>query len=168
MPAFRRSKTRAKSLALARKTQQQAAAAYGSLHRMFSMVSLGLGWLWAGWDRRRVAGVSALHNYSWSLARSVGESVSVLHWERFGFFEYFEVGGGGLIVCAPANSYYLPLSEGGLSGMVLTQFFSKISAAMFYLSDFWQMIWNFGKNRVASRKAVIKEWLGKWENIRRQ
>ncbi|XP_013033703.3 rho guanine nucleotide exchange factor TIAM2 isoform X1 [Anser cygnoides] len=37
MPAFRRSKTRAKSLALARKTQQQAAAAYGSLHRMFSM-----------------------------------------------------------------------------------------------------------------------------------
>lgn len=39
MPAFRRSKARAKSLALARKTQQQAAAAYGSLHRMFSMVS---------------------------------------------------------------------------------------------------------------------------------
>lgn len=39
MPAFRRSKTRAKSLALARKTQQQAAAAYGSLHRMFSVVS---------------------------------------------------------------------------------------------------------------------------------
>ncbi|XP_012428022.4 rho guanine nucleotide exchange factor TIAM2 isoform X4 [Taeniopygia guttata] len=37
MPAFRRSKTRAKSLALARKTQQQAAAAYGSLHRMFSV-----------------------------------------------------------------------------------------------------------------------------------
>nr|XP_021387755.1 T-lymphoma invasion and metastasis-inducing protein 2 isoform X2 [Lonchura striata domestica] len=37
MPAFRRSKARAKSLALARKTQQQAAAAYGSLHRMFSM-----------------------------------------------------------------------------------------------------------------------------------
>ncbi|XP_005043723.1 PREDICTED: T-lymphoma invasion and metastasis-inducing protein 2 isoform X2 [Ficedula albicollis] len=36
MPAFRRSKSRAKSLALARKTQQQAAAAYGSLHRMFS------------------------------------------------------------------------------------------------------------------------------------
>ncbi|XP_015476189.1 T-lymphoma invasion and metastasis-inducing protein 2 isoform X4 [Parus major] len=37
MPAFRRSKTRAKSLALARKTQQQAAAAYGSLHRMLSV-----------------------------------------------------------------------------------------------------------------------------------
>ncbi|XP_014123272.1 rho guanine nucleotide exchange factor TIAM2 isoform X4 [Zonotrichia albicollis] len=37
MPAFRRSKARAKSLALARKTQQQAAAAYGSLHRMLSM-----------------------------------------------------------------------------------------------------------------------------------
>ncbi|XP_021387755.2 rho guanine nucleotide exchange factor TIAM2 isoform X2 [Lonchura striata] len=37
MPAFRRSKARAKSLALARKTQQQAAAAYGSLHRMFSV-----------------------------------------------------------------------------------------------------------------------------------
>ncbi|KAF4796337.1 T-cell lymphoma invasion and metastasis 2 [Turdus rufiventris] len=37
MPAFRRSKARAKSLALARKTQQQAAAAYGSLHRMLSV-----------------------------------------------------------------------------------------------------------------------------------
>ncbi|XP_063246232.1 rho guanine nucleotide exchange factor TIAM2 isoform X3 [Prinia subflava] len=37
MPAFRRSKARAKSLALARKTQQQAAAACGSLHRMFSV-----------------------------------------------------------------------------------------------------------------------------------
>lgn len=39
MPAFRRSKARAKSLALARQTQQQAAAACGSLHRMFSVVS---------------------------------------------------------------------------------------------------------------------------------
>ncbi|XP_056343211.1 rho guanine nucleotide exchange factor TIAM2 isoform X3 [Oenanthe melanoleuca] len=37
MPAFRRSKSRARSLALARKTQQQAAAAYGSLHRMLSV-----------------------------------------------------------------------------------------------------------------------------------
>lgn len=46
MPAFRRSKTRAKSLALARKTQQQAAAAYGSLHRMFSVVSSA--WLQPG------------------------------------------------------------------------------------------------------------------------
>jgi len=29
------------------------------------------------------------------------------------------------------------------------------------------MIWNFGK-RMATRKAVIKEWLGKKENTRRQ
>lgn len=48
MPAFRRSKTRAKSLALARKTQQQAAAAYGSLHRMFSVVSSAAAWVKLG------------------------------------------------------------------------------------------------------------------------
>lgn len=48
MPAFRRSKTRAKSLALARKTQQQAAAAYGSLHRMLSVVSSAAAWLQLG------------------------------------------------------------------------------------------------------------------------
>lgn len=48
MPAFRRSKARAKSLALARKTQQQAAAARGSLHRMLSVVSSAAAWLQLG------------------------------------------------------------------------------------------------------------------------
>lgn len=203
MPAFRRSKTRAKSLALARKTQQQAAAAYGSLHRMFSMVSSAAAAGRAGvgdWAARPCQGLCAW----WIAALIIREWMLVMCtwwvslyqcaaldkvWAFWFFFFFFFFGWGGgwgcLVVCAaccwaPANGYFLCLSEKGLSDdpdfdkrwdgfKMILQENLEISTLLILTSfnhfpGFWEIVWDCRKN-MEKLRTPIKEWL---RNIKQQ